>query len=316
MTNTPGKLLPFFVEDWDKLRYYFQDSVMADTHMGKLAKNMGTTWPIRGKEETPRKYTGYTYDELGELPEFYGKGNRLNLLYSILKETQSFDDPFCDMVDHFDTVAKQESEAIKSLKAFDIPADLPIELANFSEDTLNLCRTEDIYTIGQLIEFSQKSAKAVIVGGDFKNFLNALNHLDFTTLKHFLPIRKGTTGLFLAESIGLFARKLEDNKAASLLKAFQISTQKPAWLEAKVLSKSDTLALIAELKNPMEARFALIPAQAQQLQHAIGSSEANRVRFFAPLRNPDLESLALAIAMAASDVKPRFNLLSRRLLSS
>ena len=72
---------PFSVEDWDALRSYFNDSVMAETSLCSLAKNLGLKWPIRGKDETPQKYIKFTLEELADLPEFFGKGNRLPLFY-------------------------------------------------------------------------------------------------------------------------------------------------------------------------------------------------------------------------------------------
>lgn len=299
------KKLPFTAEEWDKLRFLFQDSVMAKTNLCKLAQNMGTKWPIRGRDETPGKYTGQTLESLLEMTEFYGKENRLPLLYAILKETQSLDDPFSDMVCHLDRVAQQENEVANALSQLEVPADYPLELANFSRETLSLCDSEGIQTLAEFAEFAHKSAKSVVIGGDYRLFLNALTQMDKRALKVFLPIREDESGIFLAESIGHLASQLTDRKAASLLDAYQIPTTKASWNKASRLEKGELLSLIEEIKPAVKRRFDLMPDQTQQLRHAVESGEAARVRFFVSLRDPDREGLALAIALAALDIKPR-----------
>ena len=304
-TMTSEQKVPFTSEEWDKLRFLYQDSVMARTNLGKLAQNIGTKWPIRGKNEIPGKYTSHTLESLLEMSEFYGKENRLPLLYSILMETQALDDPFSDMVDHLDKVANQENNADTALKKLEIPLDFPIELANFTRETLSLCRSEGIVTISQFGEFARKSANSVVISGDYKLMLNALTQLDKAALKVFLPIREDEDGIFLAEAIGHMARRMSDRDAASLLEAYEIPTTRASWQNASHLAKQDFQMFAGELKHALKKRLDLMPEQAQQLRHAVESGEAARVRFFVSLKDADLESLAIAITLAALDVKPK-----------
>lgn len=296
---------PFTSADWDKLRFLMQDSVLADTSLAKLAQDTDSKWPIRGRKETPRKYIGHSLEELCELPEFYGKGNRLVLLYRILEEIQSFDDPFRNMVDQFDALVSEEDEARKALRQLEIPADFPLELANFSPETMDLCGAEDIHRLDQLIDFSRRCARTVLLGGEFQRFLNALLQMDIVSLSRFLPVREGESGIFLAESLGHLAGRLPDEYAATLLRAYRISTAKAAWNEVKCLPRSEIPCLFAEIKSVVGRHFALMPDQAQLLRHAVETSQSDCVRFFAPLNNPDIEDLALALAMAALEIKPR-----------
>lgn len=291
--------------EWDTLRYHFQDSPMARTSLKKLAKDMGEQWPIRGKGETPEKYIGQTLEALGEMPEFYGKGNRLPLLCTILKETLGLDDPFSDMVRHFDEVSRKGDEALLALQELEVPEDFPVEFANFSDDTLRLCQAEKIETIGRFVQFAQESARTVVISGDYRLFLNSLIQRDIKGLRAFLPLREGESGLFLAETIGHLASRLSERQAASLLEAYQISTTRPAWSPEKALSRHETTALIAETKDVLQSRFEMMPDQAQQLRHAVQSGEAACVRFFISLGDADIEGLSMAIAMAAFEVKPR-----------
>lgn len=309
------KALPCTAEEWEKLCFLLQDSMMADTSLSKLAQNIGRKWPIRGREECPRKYIGHTLDDLAELPEFYGKGNRLNLLYEILLETQAFDDPFHEMVTHFDAITEEESPPVKALHELDMPVDFPVELASFSSSTEALCEAEGLATIGQLIEFSQRCAKTVLLGGEFQRFLNALIQHDVASLKQFLPVREGRTGPFLAESIAKMALRLTDEEAAFLLQRYQIPSLKPSWQNAGPLRKSESELLLPGIQEHLSKHFAAMPDQAQQLRHAIDSSEAACVRFFAPIQDPDTESLALAVAMAGLAIKPRNQNMLKRFLN-
>jgi len=297
--------LPFTTGDWDMLRYSLRDTVMAKTNLCSLAKNMGLKWPIRGNQETPERYLGSTLEELSDMEEFYGKGNRLALLYSILVETKRLDDPFAEMTKQLDVIAEQEAAGPSPLQQLEVPEDFPMELVNFSERTLNLCREGGYETISQLIEFLQKSASATIMNDEFRDFLKGLHLLDTSYLKQCLPLREGTKGIFLAEALGHVGSRLYPPQAATLIHAYKLTTTKLAWNEEAVLPRAEALALIAKVKRIAEKYFDLMPDQAQQLRCAIDSGLSSSVRFFVSLNDPDLEGLAIAIAMAAMDVKPR-----------
>ena len=91
----------------------------------------------------------------------------------------------------------------------------------------------------------------------------------------------------------------------SLLEAYQITTTRASWQKAPQLSKQEFQGIVGELKLALKKRMDLMPGEAQQLRHAVESGEAARVRFFVSLRDADLESLSIAIALAALDVKPK-----------
>ena len=313
-TETVAKT-PFTEEQWDVLRYYLQDSVMVKTNLCSLAKNMGLKWPIRGKDETPERYINFTLAELKDMEEFYGKGNRLELLYTILLETKRLDEPFADMTRHLDQVAEDEAEAPPPLQQLEIPAELPLVLTNFSEETMVICRGEEYDTLGQLLAFLQRGLTTAVVNGEFKQFLNALNQLDTGKLRQYLPVREGSKGVYLAEALAHVARKLDPSQAATLIYAYRIDTTRPSWSEEAVLSKTLSQALISDLKETVQLAFDLMPDQAQQLRNAVQSGVGASVRFFVSIGDPDLEGLALAIAMAALDVKPRFKGLIGRFIN-
>jgi hypothetical protein len=178
-----------------------------------------------------------------------------------------------------------------------------------------LCRAEGITTVADFVAFAQRSARSVVINGDYRGFLNALAQRDLAGLKPFLPVRENAVGLFLAESIGHLAGQLSDCQAASILNAYQIATAKPAWQPGQALARADTLELLEHVKQHVEPRLQLMPDQAQQLRHAVQSGEAARVRFFVTLQDVELEALAAAVAMAALEVKPRIKGLIGRFLN-
>jgi hypothetical protein len=147
---------PVSSQDWDALRSSLKGTVMATTTLASLAKNIGLKWPIRGTEETPERYINCSLEELGEMPEFFGKGNRLPLLYSILEETMRLDDPFAEMIEGFDVVEAEAPANPTILQDLQVPEEFPVELMNFSRRTRTLCREGGHETVSELLEFLRR----------------------------------------------------------------------------------------------------------------------------------------------------------------
>jgi hypothetical protein len=302
-------------EDWDALRGYFQDSVMAQTKLASLAAEVGMKWPIRGKDETPERYIHFSLEQLADMEEFYGKGGRLELLYSILHETKQLEEPFLDMTRHLEAVALKEVEDPPLLRQLGVPADFPVDLMNFSEKTRAVCRDGGNNTLTGLMAFLQKSMSAVMLNDEFRQFHNCMEQADASGLAKFLPIREGAKGIFLAEAVGNVGRRLSDRHAATLIQAYRITTTNNAWNAGSGLGKNETLALIAKVKASVQEYVALMPEQGEKLREAVQSGLNASVRYFVSLKDPDLESLSIAIAMAACDVKPRHKGILGNLLS-
>lgn len=302
---SPVARLPFTNKDWDNLCSSLKHSLLVRTELTKLARDLGLKWPIKGKDETPERYICFTLEELADLPEFFGKGNRLALLYSILMETKQMDDPFTDMTRHLDHVTSEKAEGMLALRKLEVPEDFPVQLMNFSRRTLSICQEGGYTTVGELIDFLQTSASAAIINEEFREFLGLLLQLDTTGLARLLPIREGARGIFLAEGLGLIGRRLMDDQAATLIHAYRISTTRAEWSEDAVLPKTEALKLIDEVKESALRYFALVPEQAEELHRAIEAGMGSTMRYFVSLNDPDRESLAIAIAMAALDLKPK-----------
>ncbi|MDI1320564.1 MAG: hypothetical protein PSW75_10290, partial [bacterium] len=196
----------FTSTEWDDIRKKFRHSIMADTSLVSLAQNLDTQeWPHKGDEEKPSKYIDFSYDELLTMPEIAGKVDQADHLIGILKETLAFDDPFGDMVAQVEETSAKDNPILKTLARLNIPDIYPMQLANFSEGTRLVCSSEGVKTIGEFANLGQQMSTRVVLGGDFRNALNALTHGDEEGISQFLPYRKGSIGLHLAEAIGLIA---------------------------------------------------------------------------------------------------------------
>src|SRR3978361_2120487 len=154
------------------------------------------------------------------LPEIAGRADRADHLMGILKETLAFDDPFGDMVAQVEESSAKENPILKTLSRLGIPEDFPLLLANLSEGTRLVCSSEGVTTVGGVANMGQQMSTRVVLGGDFRNALNALTHGDEEGIGQFLPFRKGSTGLHLAEAIGIVAGSLPRPDQLALAKFY------------------------------------------------------------------------------------------------
>src|SRR5882672_9496432 len=228
----------FTSTEWDDIRKKFRHSIMADTSLVSLAQNLDVKeWPHKGEEEKPSKYIDFTYDELLTLPEIAGKTDKADHLVGILKETLAFDDPFGDMVTQVEQSSSKENPILKTLSRLGIPENYPLALSNFTEGTRVVCASEGVKTIGEFANLGQQMSTRVVLGGDFRNALNALTHGDEEGIAKFLPYRKGTTGLHLAEAIGIVAAGLPRADQLALAKFYGAKLTGPEAASARPLTK-------------------------------------------------------------------------------
>ena len=193
----------FTAKDWDEVRSAFAASIMVNTPLSSLAQNLdGPDWPVRGKEETPAAYIDLSYDELQAMLAMKGMSpSRADFLITLLKETLAFDNPFGEMVLQAEASAQKDNQLLKNLAKLGIPENFPIGLTALSSDTIEFCKLEKLATLGEFCIFAQGMSQNVIVGGDFRKLLNALSHIDESSLAESLPFRAGTKGLHLPEAL-------------------------------------------------------------------------------------------------------------------
>jgi hypothetical protein len=281
--------------EWDEIRKKFRHSIMADTSLVSLAQNLDTKeWPYPGEDEKPSKYMDFTYDELLMLPEIAGRTDRADHLMGILKETLAFDDPFGDMVAQVEVTSAKENPILKTLARLHIPEDYPLLLANFSEGTRAVCTSEGVKTIGAFANLGQQMSTRVVLGGDFRNALNALTHGDEDGIAQFLPYRKGSTGLHLAEAIGLVAGSLPRADQLALAKYYGAKLNAADAAATKALSKDQAEKQENSLRPTVVAALEWFKDQKDALSRNLtegGSLE----RYFVVINDPAREAIAVRL---------------------
>jgi hypothetical protein len=288
--------------EWDEIRKKFRHSIMAATPLTSLAQNLDTEeWPHSGEEEKPSKYIELSYEELLMMPEIAGKAEKADHLIGILKETLAFDDPFGDMVSQVEETAAKDNPILKTLGRLNIPATYPMALANFSEGTRIVCASEGVKTIGEFANLGQQMSTRVVLGGDFRNALNALTHGDEEGMGLFLPFRKGSTGLHLAEAIGLISAGLPRPEQLGLAKAYGAKLSPAEGAAARNLTKEQVEKIEAGLRKTLTAALDWFKDQRTDLEKHLQDGGTYE-RYFVVINDPAREAIAAKLTAGAVKV--------------
>ncbi|MEM8549346.1 MAG: hypothetical protein AAGF10_01010 [Verrucomicrobiota bacterium] len=264
---------------------------MSEVPLKALAEECGLPhWPIRGKSEIASKYIDYTWQELHELLGLADKPERIDLLIDILKETIAFEDPFGEMVDTVDAADEREDTLGKAFRKMEIDPSFPLGLSGLSLETIEFCKAEDIETIGQFAEFSNNMAQNVIVGGDFKELLNALSNMDERNVARFLPFRPTHKGFHLPEAIGMVLNQLAENEKFTLLKRYGAKLGMVENAKAS-LNKDMANQLEEVLMQKVSEQCNFFEKQIPEIESKLKSG-ATLERIFMVLDNPEKELIA------------------------
>ncbi len=221
-SDTPGSKTTgrrYSAAEWDSVRAAFASSIMVETSLNSLAQNLDLPeWPADGASETPSRYINLGYEELAAMPAFEDHPERIDLLIDILKETSAFDDPFGAMVTEQNP--EKDNPILKNLAKLGIPEDFPMPLVALTAETRAYCMEQNLTTLKEFALFAQSVAQSVVVAGDFRALLNALSHIDETTLSMYLPYRPGEKGLHLIEGLALTVRAYAPEVQARLAQNF------------------------------------------------------------------------------------------------
>lgn len=292
----------FTSTEWDEIRKKFRNSIMADTSLISLAQNLDTQeWPHAGEDEKPSKYIEFGYDELLMMPEIAGKTEKADHLIGILKETLAFDDPFGDMVAQVEETSAKDNPILKTLGRLNIPAGYPMALANFTEGTRIVCASEGVKTIGEFANLGQQMSTRVVLGGDFRNALNALTHGDEEGIGQFLPFRKGSTGLHLAEAIGLIPAGLPRPEQLGLAKAYGAKLSPADAAAAKTLTKEQQEKIENGLRMTLTAALEWFKDQRPALEKHVQDGGTYE-RYFVVINDPAREAIAARLTASALKV--------------
>ncbi len=110
-------------------------------------------------------------------------------------------------------------------------------LANFSEGTRVVCASEGIKTIGEFANLGQQMSTRVVLGAIFAMPSTRSPHGDEEGIGAFLPYRKGSTGLHLAEAIALIPASLPRPDQLGLAKAYGARLSASDSAAARALTK-------------------------------------------------------------------------------
>jgi len=293
MSEHPSGITP---EEWDDVRTRFKSSMMLKTEIGKLAQNLDMPWPIKGKEEIPLKYIPFTLDELLMIPGIAEKPQRIKDLVTILSETMAFDDPFGDMADYVDSSSKKDDSAQRTLERFGIPMDYPIQLCALSEETKQFCASEEVSTIEAFVAFAQNLAHNIVVGGDFRGFLNALAHPEEATIAKYLPYRIGKNGLHLNIAIGQFISTLKPEVYLSFLTHFGATPTAEDRHHVQILNPAQRQTALKKAAAQLVELNRWFAEDSNRLNKALAEGAAAVDRFFLPIENPNKEKVAAGLA--------------------
>ena len=265
---SPPRLQP---AEWDSLRLAFHGSPLIDASLAALAQNIdGCAWPLEDGDEKPSAYIDLSYGEaLARLRAHALPPARLDTLARILRETLAFDVSFGAMAEVASGAEAASDPIRRNLERLGIPPDFPVTLCNFPPGTLHFCEREEIHTLGAFLEFSRGASRAVIVGGEFRDLLNAVTHVDEETLARYLPFRPRVTGLHLVEALGHLVR--------------------PLGVEERVGLARDPASAPAELRARAARLVDFFSEQAGRLREALVSGVAS-ARLVVSLEDLSLES--------------------------
>ena len=300
-------------ERWDNIRERFRSSMMVKTEIHKLAQNIDATWPHKSSDEIPLKYIGLTFDELHMMPELGGKIDRIKLLMDIMEETMAFDDPFGEMAEHVDSSSKKDDSAQKTLTKLEINPAYPLRFCLIAPESKEFCEREGLTTVGEFIDFTQNMAQNIVVGGDFRNFLNSFVSGANADIARYLPLRAGHHGLHLAEAIAQFISLLKPEEYVDLLFRYQVEVSADDR-KVRRLTKDEQADLDARIRTDLGLLLAFFEEESNRLRDALAEGGAAPERFFVPLDNRKKETLALALVRTyyqPSEAAPKKGFFSR-----
>ncbi len=292
----------YSAEEWEHFRKRLLSSILVETEMAKLGQNANVSWPFKGSDETPAKYIEYDFEELHSVPGLVNKPRRVRMLMDILRETLAFDDPFSDMVEGVEAQAEVDDTFARILAKLGIPADFPAGLVCLEAQTAALVEAERIGTLQELIDFGQRLARNVVVGGDLRSFLNCLAHRDEKGISHYLPFRRGEKGLHLVQALGQAADRLPLAAQAEILHqtGWELTPEEEAGRAGQ--GRETFEAALRLGATEVEKVCQWFAAEARELENTLRSSE-NVDRFFITLNDPRRERITITLCRALFGVE-------------
>ena len=294
----------YTAQQWDKVRSEFCSSILADTALSSLAQNLeGVEWPLTGPDEVPTHDLALSFDELRDSLAMRGQPPKMaDHLIDILKETLAFDTPFGEMVTQSAVISSEDNPLTKNLARLNISPDFPVVLTALSADTKMFCQLEKIITLGELALAAQRMAGAVIVGGDFRELLNALSNIDETMFARYLPFRPGSTGLHYVEGLAQGIRNQPADIQAALARRAHYPLAPAIEARARTVNQARIDKALIELQVHAERLRGFCEKDYADLQQQL-SAGVMVPRLVAHLKDVVVEAVVIDL-IAPRQVKP------------
>jgi len=281
-------------DDWEDIRKRFVNSSMMDAELSALGENAGIDWRGPGSDTTPDELVVLSYDELLMHPTINGNPNRLERLIDIFKETLAFDDPLGALIGAGDEEEDPAAEIMERAKKMGLNEEYPIELIPLSAPTRDFCEGEQISNLGQLLRMGSRLAGNIVIGGDFKDILNAVSSDNKPVLQRYLPIRAEINGFQLPEALGLLPSHTEEAVRLGLFRKFGgVLTSKESGQAGSVSEVRQDEAL-EKLETLTQQTLDYFTDHKDELDRAAREADALR-QYLSVLKNEVKEKIAFAL---------------------
>ena len=148
--------------------------------------------------------------------------------------------------------------------------------------------------LGDVVRFGQELNYDTTVAAEIKALMKSLAHRDEGGIGKFLPLRRGSEGLHLAEAIGHLARSLDRRLQVELRSQIGDPLEPD---EAAVLERAETTLLEQLLKAALQQLDSLagwFDSEATELRDLVENGGSYE-RYFISLNEPTVERVALAL---------------------
>jgi len=222
---------------WDKVAFYAQGSPFEDVSIAALAKNSGMrAWSRSGnrvKADTTARYIYLSFEELIEIEKLDLK--TAELLLEVLETTFLFENE-CDDIGSFEEIDNQAyAQRMRFVEEYGLYQDFPVQLANLDSDLRDLCRSEEIITFIDLMEFLDRLSDKAWIGGSYKNLQNVFAHGDESGLTKYFPYRMNHRGFHFPESLAFILNRISRKERQEIFDYYEFRRRRARIRSNKVL---------------------------------------------------------------------------------
>lgn len=249
-TNNDDQLDPSVLKTlstrWNKVTLHAQCSPLEDLTISCLAKNAASRpWPrtyTKVKGDTLARYINLSFEELMSVENLDLK--TATHLLEICEATLLFEKE-CSNLAMFEGLETQATnQRLRFIKEYGLYQDYPIALTNLDPGLLEMCQSEEVLTLIDLMGFIDQLADRTWVGGELKKLQNVFAHGDEKGLCEHFPYRMGHRGFHLPEALAICLKRLPKSDQKEIFE-YHENRKNKSWFGMKQ----------AELPQIIEARI-------------------------------------------------------------